>query len=85
MGRLHPARIQAADPDYDFLTYRWTDASGAPVGGTLERTCIEPSLGEQTYTLTVTDGSGASAVARVSVILRGGGTPRVYFKGFRVG
>ena len=25
--------IQAADPDYDFLTYRWTDASGAPVGG----------------------------------------------------
>ena len=61
--------IQAADPDYDVLTYRWTDASGAPVGGGLERTCIEPSPGEQTYTLTVTDGSGASAVARVSVIL----------------
>jgi regulation of enolase protein 1 (concanavalin A-like superfamily) len=60
---------QAADPDHDFLTYRWTDASGAVVGGTLERTCIEPSPGEQTYTLTVTDGSGASAVARVSVIL----------------
>ena len=41
--------IQAADPDYDFLTYRWTDASGAPVGGALERTCIEPSPGDKTY------------------------------------
>ena len=70
---------QASDPDYDFLTYRWTDASGAVVGGALDRTCIEPSPGEQTYTLTVTDGSGASAVARVSVILWDSASPKVYF------
>ena len=69
----------SADADHDLLTYRWTDASGAVVGGTLERTCIEPSPGEQTYTVTVSDGNGGSAVARVSIILWGPSSPRVYF------
>ena len=56
----------SSDGDGDALSYAWTDASGNQVGD--EATAeLDAVVGTETYTLTVTDPSGASDDASVTI------------------
>ena len=50
----------SSDPDGDPLTYEWTDSDGDVVGTTAQVTVSLSGLGDHTFTLTVTDPSGAT-------------------------
>lgn len=50
----------SSDPDGDALTFEWTDGDGMVVGTSAQITVPISGLGSHTFTLTVTDPSGAS-------------------------
>ncbi|MBI3663966.1 MAG: hypothetical protein HY234_13070 [Acidobacteria bacterium] len=66
----------SSDPDGDTLSFEWRDASNAVVGSTAVITLSLP-LGTQTFTLTVTDPSGASSFDAVNITVRDTTPPAV--------
>ena len=61
--------VEAADPDMDWLTYRWTDETGAVVGRQPFVRVYPPLSVPRTYTVTVEDGRGGIATDSVTVRL----------------
>ena len=61
--------VDAADPDMDWLTFRWTDESGAVVSRQPFARFYQPLSVPRTYTVTVQDGRGGTATDSVTVRL----------------
>lgn len=59
----------SGDPDGDSLTFLWTDSQGRIVGNSAIVSTMA-QMGMQTYTLTVTDPAGLSAMAQTHVTVR---------------
>jgi hypothetical protein len=66
----------SGDQDGDALTYKWTDSLGNMVGSSAIVTVVA-QLGTQTYTLTVTDPFGLSAMAQTHVTIRDTRSPMI--------
>ena len=61
--------VDAADPDMDWLTYRWTDESGAVLSRWPFWRFYQPLSTPRTYTVTVDDGRGGTASDSVTIRL----------------
>lgn len=67
----------SSDPDLgDVLSYAWTDASGAEIAAVATVT-VTPSVGEHTYTLSVSDGEAPAASDDVVVTVKDTVAPEV--------